>query len=140
MAISEYQRKWLDNAMTIIEQASGPKYAGAGIYQIFLNNSLVYIGQSQNMLHRIASHMYEIEHNKKSNKYIQLRRAKQHGCKIRFDVITHCKDDELDQLEGQYIRQYLPPLNYQIPKESGHGFTVNKLAKTITYERILKGE
>ena len=46
MAMSDYQQQWLDNAMTIIEQASGPKYSGAGIYQIFINNTLVYIGKS----------------------------------------------------------------------------------------------
>lgn len=138
--MTEYLQNELDKRKQIIEMAVGDKYSKPGIYQIFINNTLVYIGQSKSMIDRIASHMLHIDTNEKSNKYKQLRRAKEAGCKITFDVLAYCKDDELDQLEGIYIRQYLPPLNYQIPKESGHGFTVNKLAKTITYERILKGE
>ena len=140
MAMSEENRKWLDDAKNIIQQATGEKYCRPGIYQIFINNTLVYIGQSQSMLDRLASHMYHIENPGKTNKYIQLRRARDNGCKVRFDVLSYCSEDELDKYEGMYIRQYMPPLNYQIPKEDGHGWTVQKSAKTITYETILEKE
>lgn len=123
---------------TIIRQATGDKYERPGIYKILLQNQLVYIGKSKKMLDRIIAHMYHIDHPEKTNKYIQLRRARDAGIKIQFDVACYCEEEELDYYEGKLIRQYMPPLNYQIPRESGKGWEVQKSAKTITYEEIMR--
>ena len=41
----------------------------SGIYSISIDDELVYIGQSQNMLVRICSHLLSIDIDRKSNKY-----------------------------------------------------------------------
>lgn len=46
------------------------KYNHPGIYAIYIDKKLVYIGKSRNMAIRVVSHVNEIENNKKSNKYI----------------------------------------------------------------------
>ena len=47
------------------------------------------------------------------------------NCAIEFDVLYYAKGidkeeiaEEIGQKEGELIRQHLPPLNTQIPKES----------------------
>ena len=47
--------------------------------------------------------------------------------------------DEIGEKEGWYIRQYLPMLNTQIPREDDwHRFTVNKSAEAVTLQDILE--
>ena len=47
--------------------------------------------------------------------------------------------DEIGEKEGWYIRQYLPLLNTQIPREDDwHRFTVNKSAEAVTLQDILE--
>ena len=44
-------------------------------------------------------------------------------------------------MASRSIRQYLPVLNYQIPKEENYkSFTVNKEANTITLDQIMEKE
>ncbi len=117
------------------------KYSKPGIYKISINDRLVYIGKARDMLVRIANHLTQIEQNTKSNKYRVLRQAQTAGYKITFDVLYYASlldvDIEIGQKEGELIRQYLPPLNYQIPKEEDYSkYTVNKSAKYITLEQI----
>lgn len=130
------KKQYVEQAKIIIKQACGPKYDAAGIYEIFIDNKLVYIGQSKNMLNRIVSHMWEIDYNIKTNKYIQLRRARDAGHKIRFDVLCYCSEDELNYQECINIRKFMPLLNYQIPRLED-GWDPRPLAKSITYEKIL---
>lgn len=118
------------------------KYNHPGIYAIYIDKKLVYIGKSRNMAIRVVSHVNEIENNKKSNKYIQLYRAKQAGHEIRFDVIEILdQDDELlSREEAKLIRQYFPCLNTQIPLiDNPRFFEYNKRAKKIKFEEILYG-
>lgn len=129
----------LAHYQTVIEQASGDKYKQSGIYQIFIDNNLVYIGRSQNMIERLASHMYNIDINTKTNKYIQLRRARDAGHKIRFDVLEYCSIDQIPFREAYWIGLKRPPLNMQIPKlDRPQEYWYNKKAKTIKYEEILR--
>lgn len=122
----------------VIEQASGDKYNRPGVYCIFINNNLVYVGRSSNMLVRISNHMYQIDVNQKTNKYIQIRRARDNDCKIRFDVLAYCSEDECPYQEAYWINKLKPALNTQIPKlDNPASFEYNKRAKTITYEEIL---
>ena len=49
--------------------------------------------------------------------------------------------EEIGEAEGFYIRQYLPALNTQIPKESDwRKYDYNANALTVTLEEILKDE
>lgn len=81
------------------------KYAGGGIYSISINEKLVYIGKSMDMLKRIASHLWSIDWDRKGNKYKVLRETLSRGIKVSFDVIEYCNDEEkLGELEGKYIR------------------------------------
>lgn len=117
------------------------KYYRPGIYCIKVNGTIVYAGKSECMLERLAAHMYLIEQGTESNKYKVLNQAQQEGCQITFDVLFgypsfSCSKEELGKLEGEYIRKYLPPLNYQIPKEDGKHFNTQSLAKSITWTQL----
>ena len=99
------------------------KYEYPGIYCIKLDERVVYIGKSQNMLERIAAHYVGIKTGSEL-KYRILKEAKQKlNCPIRFDVLYYAqaknKEDiieDIGQKEGELIRQYRPLLNTQIPK------------------------
>ena len=131
--------KWLLN------QGLGDKYNHPGLYCIKIAGKLVYIGKSLNMLERIANHLAHIEFPQKTHKYQILAEARQRGYDVEFDVLYYSqkqglKDIELDigEEEGRLIRKYKPALNYQIPKEGDFThYTVNRMAKYITLERIL---
>lgn len=130
----------IEHYQTVIRQATGDKYEHSGIYQVFLNNKLVYVGRSSNMLQRIANHMYQIDVNQKTNKYIQLRGAREQGYGIRFDVLEYCSEEETPYREAYWINKYRPCLNTQIPKlDNPASFCYNKRAKTITYQEIVGG-
>ena len=78
----------------------------------------------------------------KEHKYKILKEAKENDLRIKFDVLYYAKNwhwlyiiEEIGEKEGFFIRQYLPVLNYQIPKEENYkSFTVNKEANTITLD------
>lgn len=57
------------------------RYQKAGLYSIHIEDKLVYIGKSRNMLKRLASHMANTE-TSKSHKYEILRQARDRGLKI----------------------------------------------------------
>lgn len=115
------------------------KYEKFGVYSISIDDVLVYVGKSENMLVRIATHIDEIERKEpRCNKYRVLREAKQRGHKINFDVLYAGSD--IGVQEGKWIRELHPALNYQIPKEENcRSYTRNERAQTITLDEILKG-
>ena len=123
------------------------KYRGAGIYSIKIDDILVYIGKSQDLLERIAEHIAEIQNinQHSSNKYKVIAQAQRTGHKVSFDVLYYSPftsgNDMLDDIgyrEGEYIRKYLPFLNTQIPNENDYKkYTYNKRAKYITLDSIL---
>lgn len=124
------------------------KYGHQGIYIISITiggeKKILYIGKSQNMLKRLSAHIAHIRYpymkESYSNKYNVLRDLIDMGITIQFDVIQPGvidQDMDLSQREGYWIRHYMPVLNYQIPKENGKGYTINKKANTITIQEIL---
>ena len=131
---------WMDQLKYIPEQYR-LKYAAAGIYGIYIEDKLVYIGKSKFMLRRVCEHMGQIssKNAKKSNKYQVIDEAMKRGFKVRFDVIDYISDDEYrGKQEGVYIREYAPILNYQIPREEDwHRYTKNPLAADITLDELL---
>ena len=83
------------------------------------------------MLERIAEHYVGIKRGSEL-KYRILAEVQRKGRAIEFDVLYYAKGyrywdivEEIGQKEGEYIRQYKPALNTQIPKETDyHKFDV----------------
>ena len=97
------------------------KYEHAGIYSISIDDKLVYIGKSHNMLKRFAQHIVEIN-REKGKKYIILAENKRLGHSINFDVMYYATNSEYDAIteeigekEGELIREFMPMLNTHIP-------------------------
>lgn len=125
------------------------KYQKPGIYCIKINDIIVYIGKSRNMLQRLADHTLEIMdgRNHKTNKYRVLYQAMtREDCKVSFDFLCSVApgmdqetiDKILAEHEALHIDYHKPPLNYQLPKvgDPNHRNT-NRKAKTITLDEIL---
>lgn len=110
------------------------KYECAGIYCIKVDDKIVYVGKSRNMLRRIAQHYVGIQ-RQAEKKYRILAEARRKGHMIGFDVLYYAENSrwtdrlaEIGEKEGEYIRKYAPILNTQIPKEEDwHKFDVNTL-------------
>lgn len=110
------------------------KYEHPGIYCIKIDDTVVYIGKSRNMLKRIANHYVNIK-TEAEKKYRIMAEAQRKGHSISFDVLYYATartpsaiKEEIGKKEGKYIRQYLPPLNTQIPKaENWQKWDVNKV-------------
>ena len=73
-------------------------------------------------------------------KYRILQEAQRKGHSINFDVLYYAKSNgrvnrmaEIGEKEGEYIRQYHPILNTQIPKEEDwHSYDTNPIdAKSV---------
>lgn len=111
-------------AQRIRNRGFGEKYDRAGIYCIKLNGKVVYVGQSNNMLYRIAEHILKIR-LPDEHKYLILNEAKE-KYKISFDVLCYVDCDfftslnqQLNRKEAEYVNLYNPPLNTQIPDGFG---------------------
>ena len=113
---SENMYNWLKR------QGLAAKYEHSGIYCIKIDQKIVYIGKSTNMLRRVAQHYVGIK-TESEKKYQVLAEARRRGHNINFDVLYYAKSGnyvkqlvEIGEKEGEYIRQYQPVLNTQIPK------------------------
>lgn len=116
------------------------KYQKPGIYCVKVNNKIVYIGKSNNMLGRLYDHLRSIEgFAKQEQKYKILRQLKEAGYTIKFEVMQSQESydkDSLGELEGEYIRQYNPILNSQIPiKGNYHSWTTRKIP---SYNKVVE--
>lgn len=115
-----------------------------GIYKISIDNQIVYIGKSTNMLRRLAQHYVGVKTESK-HKYRILAEAKRYKHNVNFDVLYYAVEltprlleEEIGEKEGEYIRAYMPDLNIQIPKaENWRKYDINEAAKTITLDEIL---
>lgn len=93
------------------------KYEHAGIYCINVDNKIVYIGKSHNMMKRIANHYANIQMENET-KYRILSEVRRKGHNIGFDVLYYATargysaiKEEIGKKEGEYIRLYQPILN-----------------------------
>lgn len=117
MGYAENMYEWLKR------KGYAPKYDHAGIYCIKIDDTIVYIGKSHNMLKRVSQH-YAAIMGQSEKKYRIFAEAQRKGHSINFDVLYHAAEtyypavkNEIGQKEGEYIRQYKPILNTQIPRE-----------------------
>lgn len=114
---------YVDNMYNHLKKCGyGDKYEHAGIYCICVDDKLVYIGKSHNMLTRVAQHYVGIQTNSE-RKYRILSEAQRKGHNINFDVLYYAKSqnyyaitEEIGAKEGEYIRKHKPALNTQIPR------------------------
>ena len=121
------------------------KFEHPGIYCICINDRIVYIGKSDNMLRRMSQHYVGIKRGSE-RKYRVLAEAKNKGYIVHPDVLYYAKskrkntlEDELGRKEGELIRAYMPALNTQIPKEENwRSYSMNKKAQSITLDELLQ--
>lgn len=120
------------------------KYGYAGIYCIKIDDSIVYIGKSMDMLRRMAQHYVGIRKGSEK-KYRIMAEAKRKGHRVNFDVLYYAKSRsrvdkmvEIGEKEGEYIRQYQPILNTQIPKEEDwHQYGTQTIDVKAVLENLL---
>lgn len=90
----------------------------SGIYGIWVNDVLVYIGQSKNLFNRFVAHqMNTTEPQQKEyyrKMYVELRKALWAGATIEPRVIEYAAVGQLTAREQHYLSQYQPPLNCMI--------------------------
>ena len=118
---------YVDNMINYLKRKGlADKYEKAGIYCIKIDDDIVYIGKSHNMLKRVAQHYVGIQ-KQSELKYRTLAEAQRKGHTINFDVLYYATQsgynavkDEIGTKEGEYIRKYKPALNTQIPKETDY--------------------
>ena len=126
-------------------QGWAQQFEHPGIYKISIDDQIVYIGKSKNMLRRLAQHQIGIE-KQEERKYRILAEAKRHRHRVSFDVLYYAVEltpklieEELGEKEGEFIRKLKPVLNTQIPKaDNWRNYEINKIADTITLSEILQ--
>lgn len=136
----ENMRQWL------IRRGFKPKYDHAGIYCIKLDNQIVYIGKSTNMLYRVAEHYVGIQTGSET-KYRILAEAARKNHSITFDVLYDASSfgreqiqEEIGNMEGEYIRKYRPVLNTQIPKaDNWRSYDVVQVDVRKVLQQLLEG-
>lgn len=124
-----------------------PKYEHAGIYCIKIDDDIVYIGKSQNMLMRVAQHYVGIK-TESSKKYRILAEVQRKGHRIGFDVLYRATqtrytavEQEIGEKEGEFIRKHKPILNTQIPKaEDWTKYDFNEVDAKQIINDLLTGE
>lgn len=120
------------------------KYEHAGIYCIKIDNLIVYIGKSHNMLKRVAQHYAGIRIGSEQ-KYRIMADAQRNGHSINFDVLYYAQEryyhqisQEIGEKEGEYIRAIQPVLNTQIPRaDNWQSFDVKPIDARELWESIL---
>ena len=144
-----YNQKAYQAQIDAIEALAPGKYNCAGIYSISIGGKLVYIGKSNDVKTRIAFHIMNLTDQSireyHSHKYDVIREAVERKIIVKFDLLYKAKEideekiqEEIGIKEGELIRKYMPPLNYQIPKEENYkGYNIQKTAKTITLDEIM---
>ena len=135
-------KSYVDNVYAMLQRRGlSPKYEHPGIYCIKLDDQIVYIGKSENMLRRIAGHYVGIKKGT-TKKYRILAEVQRNGYPVDFDVLYDAKrkriaaiKEEIGRKEGELIRKYRPVLNTQIPKaEDWRKWDVN----TVDAREVLK--
>lgn len=110
-----------------------------GIYGIYCDNNLVYVGKSTNLLNRWLIHKthtlcnYATEYNRPM--YRELRRAINLGHTIDIKALEVCdvniSKQELKEKEEKRIAATTPPLNTLIPRMDGSGRSYKKEVSPI---------
>jgi hypothetical protein len=101
----------------------------SGIYAAILEDSIVYVGSSVNMYHRVQVHVSLLRHNKHHSPYFQHGWNK-HGEKaFSFIVLELTPKDQLFMREQFYIDLYQPKYNVNPVAGSRFGSKQTEAAK-----------
>lgn len=88
----------------------------AGVFAVFINGILSYIGKSKNILVNwlfITQTITNDDGEGKARVYNELINEYFSGSKISFRVLEFCYDlDELDDMKEKWVRYYKPRLNF----------------------------
>ena len=137
--------RYEDNVYNMLKRKGlAQKYEHPGIYSISIDDQLVYIGKSKNMLRRVAEHWVGIKKGSE-RKYRILAEAQRKGYPINFDVLYYAKEqtrsrieEEIGQKEGEFIREKMSVLNRQVPKaDDWRKYEINEIANKITLKELL---
>lgn len=127
------------NMEKIIAAGAQQKYDCYGVYCIKVDDKIVYVGKSRNMLKRVAQHMAEIEETTEKNMYIVLRDLRA-AHSLAFDTLyttTEEDDDAIGFAEARLIKEYQPCLNIQFPHlDDYRKYDYRRLAKHITAKEV----
>lgn len=94
----------------------------SGIYMIKnLINNHCYIGQSQDIKHRIDTHVWLLKNNRHYNKYLQSAWNKYGEASFEMGIVECCRAEELDGKEIKYIAQYAAFVDGYNQTEGGGG-------------------
>lgn len=78
-----------------------------GIYAITnMINGKIYIGQSVDIKDRFAHHKSMLRHNRHENDYLQKAWNKYGESNFEFKILTECSEEEMDNIERDYIQKY----------------------------------
>ena len=99
------------------------------------------------MLERVAQHFVGVRRGSE-RKYRILAEAQRKGQTVGFDVLYYAKSknkkdilNEIGEKEGEFIRNYRPILNTQIPKEEDwHKWDVNAVDAREVLKLLLDNE
>lgn len=127
------RKTWFD--ILYEDDAIREKYNHPGVYSISVEEELLYIGKSKNMLMRLAQHIKGINRGKEK-KYQELRKLKKEGKKIKFDVLY--VGDDFTRVEAELIKKLKPKLNTITP--SGNQKERKKKELEIDWLDFSKGE
>ena len=77
-----------------------------GIYRIRnIKNGKIYIGQSVDISHRWACHLYDLRNNR--HNYLHLQRAdKLDPDSLVFEIVCQCEEKDLNEIEAAMIKKY----------------------------------
>lgn len=108
-----------EELLEAIPQETKDKYMDvAGIYAIYIENELVYVGMSTNLLNRWVAHKINTlfdygQKDYKEEKYAVLRDAMAAGLAISCNVLEFCENNKytLRSKENEWIRKLNPALN-----------------------------
>lgn len=124
-SLTTQQKMKIDELYQLIPQEEKEKNEVPGIYGIYCDNNLVYVGKSTKMLNRWLIHKthtlysYSTEYNRPI--YKELRRAYNLGHNISINALEYCTQQELKEKEQKWIAATLPPLNTLVPRNDGSG-------------------
>lgn len=100
----------------------------SGCYMLVWRGRVVYVGQSVNVLARVAKHRYVYE------AYLKSKPVRMGGSPNEFRVIAFekayvkfCGTHELDRLEMQLIAKHEPELNTNLRRNTGTKIDLGKL-------------
>lgn len=134
-----------EEIMDAIPQDIKNKFFGkSGVYGIYIEGYLVYVGESLNILNRWIDHKFNTLYNFKQKEYQEgkykvLRKAYAAGLTISCDVLEFCENDKkvLRAREAEYIRAYKPILNIM---DTGKHTDVYMQGLSLITKLLEKGE